>query len=396
MDRNQRFSAFLILILFGLAPASASPAPPSPYDTSSVLNILQISTANGNQLQVAQFNGTYYNVDISGLRVDLECAQNAKLSTLANIRIDLIRQGCARITGVPASQAEETAQSQAQASHIGLWARPEPKPKPHPVSWFRHVVEWVKKHQLISATTIGLILTAAASPWLIRFVGWILAFFYRRRVDIIIAGARSAGKTGLWLAWKDEYNPGASGQITGLAPTAGVEKARIDDVTLEKWTLVPTLIDAGGAEPWHVLEAIQGTSAFKRAMRRRRKRVLLYVVAPCVDEQVATPEPFDENYIARQEGYTSLPMALIRQPDRKARPHLVIMFATKFDLLSKISPRDSDGKQAERMATTFRQHRELVESTCRDAKVPFTWIVGSAKRTWGIDQLRISLAKVLR
>jgi hypothetical protein len=241
-----------------------------------------------------------------------------------------------------------------------------------------------------------LILAAAASPWLIKFAGLIVAFFYRRRIDIIIAGAAAAGKTGLWRAWKDEYSLGASGQIADLAPTSGIQRAGIEKVMLEKWTLQPTLIDAGGAEPWHVLAGIQGTKGFKGVIRRRRKRVLLYVVAPCVDEEVASRDPFDESYIAKQEGYTSLPMALIRQPDRKARPHLVVMFATKFDLLSNISPRDSDGKQVEKMAVTFKQHRELVESTCNAAKVPFTWIVGSAKRGWGIDQLRISLAKVIK
>jgi hypothetical protein len=395
MSGNQRLGAFVALIALGLVPASSTPAPPSPYGTSSVLNILQIST--GNKLQVVQYYGTYYNVDISGLHVDLTCAQNARLSTINNVRIDLIRQGCARIIGAPADSAEEMAQAQAKANHVGLWAPPKPKPKPQsrPSSWHK-VLEWIKKHQLVSASTIGLILAAAASPWLIKFAGWIVAFFYRRRVDIIIAGAAAAGKTGLWRAWKDEYSPGASGQITALAPTSRVERTEIEKVMLEKWTLQPTLIDAGGAEPWHVLTGIQGTKGFRGVIRRRRKRVLLYVVAPCVDEEVASGDPFDKGYIAKQEGYTSLPTALIGQPDRKRRPNLVIVFATKFDLLSNISPRDSDGKQVERMAFAFKEHRELVESACNTAKIPYTFIVGSAKRGWGIDQLRINLAKVMK
>src|SRR6266545_45369 len=76
-------------------------------------------------------------------------------------------------------------------------------------------------------------------------------------------------------------------------------------------------------------------------------------------------------------------------------PDLVVMFATKFDLLSRYSPQDADGKAAERMASAFAKHRELIENACNKNRVPFVWVLGSAVRGWGIEQLRKSLTRVI-
>jgi hypothetical protein len=384
MRGDRRFGAFLLLFALWL-PASASQASPSPFSTSSFLNIYQI-TSNGQQLYVARYGEVDYSVDTSGLYIDVTCAQNAQLSTVDNIRIDLLRQGCARITGTPLDSAEEAAQAQAKAAHVGLWSQPR--------SGVGRVAEWAKKHQLISASTLVLVLAVVGCVPLIKLIGWLVALFYRRKVDVIIAGTPAAGKTGLWTEWKDYYSSGTSGQISNLPVTSGVHKTPVEPIMLEKWTLQPTLVDIGGAEPWHVLEGIQGPRGLRGAIRRKRKRVLLYVVAPCAEETVSG-QPINETYVAKQAGYSYFPVAIIKQPAAKVRPDSVIMFATKFDLLSAISPGDSNGNEAEKIASTFKEHHDLVKNACETSKVPFTWIIGSAKRGWGIEQLRKSVEKVM-
>jgi hypothetical protein len=347
------------------------------------LNPIQISN-NGRTLEIGEGNETDYNIDISGLYVDLGCVENARLSNVSDIRAELLKQGCARIVGAPTDAAEQTAQAQAKANHIGLWSQPSGAGK---------FVQWVKTHKLISIPSIGLLLAVLASPLLWLLFRWIIKVFFRRKVNIIITGAASAGKTGLWMAWKDEYN---AGEISGIPPTAGTHRAKIEPVMLDKWTLQPALIDVAGAEPYNVLQGIQSPRGLKGVVvRQRTKRVLLYVVAPTPEETKANGSPFDASYIAMQKGYAHLPVAIIGQHNPSIRPDLVIMFATKFDLLSDKEPTNSNPK-ANEMVTAFRSHRELVESTCKRANIPFRWIIGSAKNNWNIGLLRKSLWEVIK
>ena len=132
-------------------------------------------------------------------------------------------------------------------------------------------------------------------------------------------------------------------------------------------------------------------------MKSRTKHVLVYVVSPCSLPTAPPSGPFDAIYIAKQEGHaSSLPLALVRQHDPRIRLNLVIMFATKFDLLDNVHPKDSVGSARADMTTAFKPHRELIQAACKEANIPFKWIIGSAERNWAIDELRISLGKVLQ
>ncbi len=398
-----RIRRLLLLPLIPLAATllsgASSDSSPTPVGQIPYLFVNKL-TNNDQTIEIIAGNLTEYAVDLSGLAIDAACAQKATLSSIDNVRVDLLTQGCAKIIGTPANTAEANAQASAIANKVGMWA-PHRSPRPNSshrpkASVFASFVQWITKHKLISIPSIGLLLTALASPWLLRFAGWLMQLFLKRKVQIVIAGAVAAGKTGLWIAWKDEYSIGASGQISNLPATAGKHSARLEPIMLQKWTLHPTLIDAAGAEPEHVLQGIRSPRGPRGVIARRRtKRVLLCVVAPCSEEATTSGNVFDESYVSKQEGYMHLPMAILRQRDAAYRPDLAIMFATKFDLLSSISPRDSDGKAVTQVATAFRSHRQLFETACTKANVPFVWIVGSARRSWGLDELRKGLAKVI-
>lgn len=95
-----------------------------------------------------------------------------------------------------------------------------------------------------------------------------------------------------------------------------------------------------------------------------------------------------------QKGYMNLPRALAGGNDTRSRPDLVVMFATKFDLLSGVRPSDSNGVDVlKRTEQEFRVHRRLLETPCKDNGIPFAWIVGSAKQGWGIYELRETIRK---
>ena len=372
----------------------ANPAPPTPASSPYSFIFAYGISNNGNTLNVAAGAQTNYNVNVTGLRVNLQCAKKTHFSSLANARTDLLTQGCAKIVGTPLDTAEENAQATAKSDHVGIWAvKPGRNQRTSP-GFIARSWHWIEKHKLAS---ISLVLAILAAPLLWKLAAWVAQLFYKRKVNIIIAGVPAAGKTGLWIAWKDEYELGPAGQIKGLAPTVGVRRTGLEPVELRKWTLQPFITDTAGAEPWRVLEGIRRPRGLRGAiLQRRTKRVLVYVVAPCPQEEVASGDPFDTDYIKTQFGYTSLPVAIIGQGDPRIKPNMVIMFATKFDLVSPASVQESDGTAASKVAVAFQQHREFVESACRQANIPFTWLVGSAVRGWNIAQLRKILAGVVK
>ncbi len=324
---------FLTSIGFPLAgsqPSYAAPLP-SPTATYSYFVPFRVS-ADGKTVTVADVHEVQYSVDISSLRVEVGCARQLELDSLQNVRIELLRHGCAEISGA-VIEAERQAQEEAKGKQLGIWnpspspstssSSPGPSSSPNPRdNWtdVHKLFDWAKRHRLISIPGASLILAILASPWLLKSVGWLTRLFYRRRLDIILAGLPGAGKSGLWNAWKDEYNPGASGRASGLGPTPNVQRARLESVMLPKWTLRPVLVDAGGHEPWQVLNEVKRSDGIKGAFSQRAKRILLVVVSPRSEESTIESEPFDASYVIEQHGYCRFPMAIIGAKDTSIKP----------------------------------------------------------------------------
>ncbi|TMR04991.1 GTPase domain-containing protein [Actinomadura soli] len=395
----RRFLIYFLLAIAILAvTAWSDPEPPTPTPTRSFpyRGVFQLSD-DGKTLSVSEGTEVDYAVDVSGLEVNLACAKEFYLPDLRTIRTEILKNGCAKIVGSPLNSAERAAQDEAKRARRGIWGS-----TPSPSSTTRSqddggmdagaLFRWAKEHKLISVPGASLLLAILASPVLWKLGGWLVARLHRKRVRIIIAGVRGAGKTGLWTKLRREYE-----SVSQLSPTRGKAEASIEPVLLRKWTILPTVVDTAGAEPWLVLQSMKRSRGIARMVERHRtKLVLLCVVAPCPEEELNGGDPFDREYITKQAGYMHLPMALIGQQDQKSRPDLVIMFVTKFDLLSGDEP-DENEQASKAMATAFREHREVIETTCRGAGVRFLWIIGSAKnkKKWGIDRVRTSLAELM-
>lgn len=394
MGGNMRVAAFILpmAIIFMAGHSSVQPTPFNTFGFSAPYALEN----NGKTLDLGVGNEQEYHIDVSGLEVNLACSENLYVD-LNKVRIELLQGGCAKIIGVPANPAEAAAQAAAKAQHIGIWAEPQPGNTPtnngHSVVW--RILHWIATHELISIPGIGLLVAIIGSPWLLGLLAWLLQIFRRRKVNIIIAGATASGKTGLWTAWKYEYDPGVSGMISHLPASPGPQRADLISVPAGKWTLQPRLVDTAGSQPDNVLHGVLRRKGLRgRIAELRTRNILVYVVSPGPQENpIPGGNQFNKSYIDKQEGGSTLPVALIRERDPRVKVDLVMMFASKFDLLDTVAPKDSTGSAPGDMAREFRPHRELIESACKYSGTPFIWIIGSAKRGWGIDQLRIGLQR---
>lgn len=382
------------LPMAAMSVAHQAPSPPSVITSAYPFSNPYGLSNNGRTLEVAVGTETNYGVDVSGLQVNLACANKISNLNLKTARIALLDKGCASITGTPLNSAESRAQAKAKAQKVGLWT-PGAKPTGTNPTGTKPagnggLIHWLLSHKLISFSSAGVFLAALNSPWLLRFFGWLLGFLHKRKVKIIIAGATSAGKTGLWTRWRDQYDHNPS-------PTMSVNRSKLNPVELRKWTLEPVAFDTAGSQPQDVLQGIIRPRGLQgKLWQARTKHVLVYVVSPTPTPTAAAGKQFDQVFIAKQEGYTHLPLALISNGDPRFKLDLVVMFATKYDLLDNVPPKDSGGTAPAEMSKAFGPHRELLSSACKRANVPFTWLIGSAERDWSIDQLTRSLAQVIQ
>lgn len=366
-----------------------APSPPSVITSTYPYSNPYGLSNNGRTLEVAVGTETNYGIDVSGLQVNLACAHTIGDLNLKKARITLLDNGCASIIGTPLDSAESGAQAKAKSKKIGIWA-PDATPTETKPAGNGGLIHWLLTHKLISFASVGVVLAVLNSPWLVKFFGWLLGFLHKRKVKIIIAGATSAGKTGLWTRWREQYDHNPS-------PTRSVNRSKLNPVELRKWTLEPIAIDTAGSRPQDVLQGIIRPRGLRgRLWQARTKHVLVYVVSPTPTPTAASGKQFDQLFIAKQEGYTHLPLALISNSDPRFKLDLVVMFATKYDLLDNVPPKDSGGTAPADMSKAFGPHRELLSSACKRANVPFTWLIGSAERDWSIDQLTRSLGQVIQ
>ena len=307
------------MMLAGSGPSSSTP---TPFNSFTFSGAYQLEN-NGNTLDVGTGNEVEYHIDVSGLSVNLSCAKNFTLDLNA-VRVELLRNGCARIVGTARDPAEQAAQEQAKASHLGIWA-PSASSSPTATagessptatagerhSWIANFFHWINTHKLVSFST-GLAILG--SPLLLMFLAWIVRLAHKRKVNIIIAGVSAAGKTALWTRWREQYDPNPQ-------PSTSRAVARLEPVELRKWTLQPKVIDTPGTQPEHMLAEILRPKGFRGAIAKSRtKHVLVYVVSPCSQQSAAPSGPFDAIYIAKQEGHaSSLPLALVRQHDPRIK-----------------------------------------------------------------------------
>jgi predicted GTPase len=165
-------------------------------------------------------------------------------------------------------------------------------------------------------------------------------------------------------------------------------------VTYGKYTLSPVVIDTAGLEPHHSIDEFR---AARFRFRWKRKLVLVVVLAPRPENTRASVDAeFDHDYLEEQKGYVTLVDGLTGGRRRRSSPDAVVVFVTKFDLLSQQPPNDSSSDaQRGQIDALFAEHRSRIEKFCKKPNVPVHWIVGSAKRGWGITELRDSIQQIV-
>lgn len=238
---------------------------------------------------------------------------------------------------------------------------------------------------------LSLIVGILGLSWVANRINQIILTRYERQIRIVICGATSAGKTDLWIAWKASAAPRSDS-----GPTVGFQTSISDPLPYGKFTLLPAITDIAGTEPWLLTRQLRGDGNLSYSKSKRIKRILVFVVAPCRQNTIQPENSYDQSYIAEQKGYAYLPMAIIAGDNTLARPDMVIMFISKFDLISKVGPQDTNGVRArQNTEKVFREHRRLIEAACGRRGTLFTCIVGSAKEGWGIPELRDKVREVV-
>lgn len=352
------------------------------FDGDSRLEVLEITTAADAI------------VDTTGLEVYVACAREwAYYATVSKIRIKLLTTGCAKVTAANPSAEESAAQKIAQEQKLGVWQTSGPSStsttspstqggseapvgsEPSVVAGF---LGWLGRNWF---SILSFLLALLSVTWISKAID---RWRHKREVDIILTGLPGAGKTDLWTAWHDDTAPNSNAK-----PTVGIKRST--SLPAAPWgehTLYPTVVDGAGADPAGMLN-------FIKKVPRRHKRVLIFVVAPC-GSNVVVSSAFDHDYVVEQRGYSSFPRAILGAADKRIKPNLVVIFLTKFDLLSKIPPGDTANSDLRiQIDREFDGLVRSIRSDCKREKIPFQFIVGSAKTGWGVKDLRENVTKIL-
>jgi hypothetical protein len=347
---------------------------------------------SGHELRALSFdNASESTVDVTGLSVDVECARRYYFDRLDLVRVELLKYGCAELTTASPTSAEAAAQNEAKNAHRERWAAaqetqastPSASPGAAPESnglYLRPLWDYLGRNWI---PMTSLLIAALGSVWLVRYID---RRRYELKVRAVLVGATAAGKSELLNAWRDDSSPNLpEAQSHAVTVSRGLEP-----MLFGKYTIYPTLVDTVGAKPSQLLDQM-----YRKRKRFKAKRILIVVVAPTRDRVANEGESIDNAFIEEQKGYMGVPMTVLGA-NRHYKPDLVVLFATKFDLVSQNGPRDGDGRTMfQEVDRLFRNHQKLLKSRCEEVGVPFRWIVGSAREGWGIQDLRSAVTKAL-
>src|SRR5215475_6500950 len=99
-------------------------------------------------------------VDVTGLSVDFNCAQGwwDAPESLRNLRLGLLRWGCAEVTGNDPMAGELAAQNDAKQHKRGRWANPPPPPPPPPPPGPNSLLTFLRRHWVtVASLTLGVL-----------------------------------------------------------------------------------------------------------------------------------------------------------------------------------------------------------------------------------------------
>src|SRR5262249_38812659 len=110
-------------------------------------------------------------------------------------------------------------------------------------------------------------------------------------------------------------------------------------------------------------------------------------------EPVDRPKTIDSSFVSEQNGFMALPVAELGRRVGRAPVDLVIVFISKFDLVSNALP-TQDVAARDAMRSLFNDHVQQVEVACRENGVPIKIILGSATKGWGVADLDAAVRRL--
>lgn len=333
-------------------------------------------------------------------------------------RVIFLQEGFAKLRpGVDVPAELVAAEARAKRSQVGLWAPPPapvPKPSPQPEvatptspdppptperkpSWWTLAWSWLSgergKGILVQIVRSIVVLISFFGAY--EFVGILIRWRRRFRVDVIFFGQISVGKTWLWLR---TLHPGVSSStLTSQLPSKMSSKKKLHRMPMGDYTMRPVFTDMPGSRP--------GAQLTQLVDRRRlwwlqnaifpQKRVWVISLASTIDNGVTRSHPFEERvrkeHLDRQYGSLVLYEAALREP-KTHKPAMVIICITKADLFADDEGDLKAGRRAHsEVLDVFSDSIRRLESVCKEEHVPVTTITTSALFGWGCQNFTDAL-----
>ncbi|GAB2509328.1 hypothetical protein [Nocardiopsis aegyptia] len=316
-------------------------------------------------------------VDTSGLEVDPGCARRTSFSSIEDFRKELLENGCARVSDGNDDDTELQLEAKAQENEVGIWSP----------SIGESIRQFFTPDRVIALTAGAISLIAAIAA--IKSIPSIVNRYRERKIRIVLAGTPGAGKSDLWIAWRKGAAP-----LSNSAPSVGEKTANLNPVPYGNYTLYPQVKDIAGSESYRLVDDMVG---YDPDVKSKDKKVFVYVLSPRPQEKIkAGTSPIDSGYVKEQEGYTNLVTGLVGS-SKTRKIDMLIMFVSKFDLVSENGPQDTSSRQEKLLIEKeFEEHRNLVEKACRKARVDFRFHIGSSQKGWGIDHLLHDLQDLIK
>jgi len=225
-------------------------------------------------------------------------------------------------------------------------------------------LKWI----FIFITTIfgsGAIYKFILNPLYIKYV-------LTKRVNIIIVGEPSVGKTKLFDYFENHDRDWESGQTT---PTKNEFKDK--GKARKGYILNSEVIDIGGSNTDLALDSL---------LSKKPNKGLVIVLSPTINEfrtnGPMTLNDIEKDFINKQCGAVRYIAGSIRCDTNKSQPKVVVLYISKFDLFSNIDT-DENKEFAEKFKNIFKEHIMIIEKVCnRKPEITFKCFVGSTKKKW--------------
>ena len=190
-----------------------------------------------------------------------------------------------------------------------------------------------------------------------------------RKIKILFAGDKSAGKTTLKIAYMEPYRSEA--YLLDNNPTRTIINKKISrDDNDKKITVYADSIDYPGDDYYVVLNTLNkknGFNAFKKT----------YVILVLSPTRTNNKEELDEEYILDQFNTVSKLWAAVIKSNSTTKITKFVTFVNKCDLFSN----------KEDLEKVFSRHIKVLNDTCAEKGIAYETIIGSSVKRDGIYRL---------